>query len=150
MQAMPDIEYAFLADAAQTAPGGKFHVLGGGITRLSGRDFPLRHPHLAIVVGLRVTAVETGRGHEVKFILLDPDGGEVAAATGNLVAHGNADARDEIVTFSVDLWNLTIPSAGEHSFRILVNGSERQRLGLQVVRMEGPAADAPPPESPPA
>jgi hypothetical protein len=56
---MPDIEYAFLADAAQTAPGQKFNVLGGGISRIGGPVFPLRHPHLALVVGLRVTAPET-------------------------------------------------------------------------------------------
>jgi hypothetical protein len=146
---MPDIEYAFLADAAQTAPGGKFHVLGGGVTRLGGRGFPLRHPHLAIVVGLRVTAVETGRRHEVRFILLDPDGAEVASATGNLVAHGTDDARDEIVTFSIDLWNLTIPAAGEHSFRILVNGSERQRLALQVVELEDQPPQPDQPQQPP-
>jgi hypothetical protein len=43
---MPEIEYAFLADAAETPPGQKFHVLGGGIARIGGRTFPLRHPHL--------------------------------------------------------------------------------------------------------
>ena len=31
MGRMPDIEYAFLADAAETQPGQKFHVLGGGV-----------------------------------------------------------------------------------------------------------------------
>jgi hypothetical protein len=104
------------------------------VTRLGGRGFPLRHPHLAIVVGLRVTAVETGRRHEVRFILLDPDGAEVASATGNLVAHGTDDARDEIVTFSIDLWNLTFPAPGDYSFRLLVNGSERKRLPLLLLR----------------
>ena len=51
---MPDIDYAFLADAAQTSPGQKFHVIGGGLNRIGGRTYPLRHPHLALVVGLRV------------------------------------------------------------------------------------------------
>ena len=81
---MPEIEYAFLADAAETPPGQKFHVLGGGIARIGGRTFPLRHPHLALVVGLLVTAPETEREHEIRFVLLDPDGGEVAGATGSL------------------------------------------------------------------
>src|SRR6476661_6652387 len=86
MAPMPDIEYAFLADAAETQPGQKFHVLGGGVSRVGGRAFPLRHPHLALVLGLLVTAPETDREHEVRFVLLNPDGGEVAGATGNLVA----------------------------------------------------------------
>ena len=131
---MPEIDYAFLADAAETQPGHKFHVLGGGITRIGGRTFPLRHPHLALVVGLLVTAPETQREHELRIVLLDPDGAEVTGATGSLVARGHPDGRDAILTFSIDLWNLTFPSPGDYSFRILVNGSERKRLPLVLVR----------------
>jgi hypothetical protein len=129
---MPEIDYAFLADAAQTAPGHKFHVLGGGVSRVGGRIFPLHHPHLALVVGLSMTAAETDREHEIRFVLLDPDGTEVAGATGNLVAHGQADAREATLTFSIDLWNLAFPAPGDYSFRLLVNGSEQKRLPLVV------------------
>jgi hypothetical protein len=132
MLPMPDIEYAFLADAAETQPGQKFHVLGGGVSRIGGRTFPLRHPHLAMVLGLLVTAPEIDREHEVRFVLLDPDGGEVAGATGNLQARGHTDGRDTVLTFSIDLWNLTFAAPGDYSFRILVNGSERKRLPLLV------------------
>lgn len=142
---MPEIDYAFLADAAQTTPGQKFHVLGGGVSRITGNGFPLRHPHLALVVGLRVTSPETDREHEIRFVLLDPDGREVAGATGNLVAHGQADARDSTLTFSIDLWNLTFAAPGDYSFRLLVNGSEQKRLPLVIV----PGEEAePPPASP--
>jgi hypothetical protein len=147
---MPEIDYAFLADAAQTAPGQKFHVIGGGVNRIGGRQFPLRHPHIALVVGLRVTAPETERQHEIRFVLLDPDGREVAGATGNLVAHGQQDARDATLTFSIDLWNLVFPAAGDYSFRLLVNGSEQKRLPLVVAALaegEGgsPGSSPPPP-----
>ena len=50
------------------------------------------------------------------------------------MAHGQPDARDAILTFSIDLWNLTFPAPGDYSFRILVNGSERKRLALVLVR----------------
>ena len=98
----------------------------------AGGRFPLRHPHLALVLGLLVTAPETDHEHEVRFVLLDPDGGEVAGATGNLVARGHGDGRDAVLTFSIDLWNLTFPAPGDYSFRILVNGSERKRLPLLI------------------
>ncbi len=137
---MPEIDFAFLADAAETQPGHKFHVLGGGITRIGGRTFPLRHPHLALVVGLMVTAPETHREHDLRIVLLDPDGHEVTGATGSLVAQGHPDGRDAILTFSIDLWNLTFPAPGDYSFRILVNGSERKRLGLVLVRPAETAA----------
>lgn len=127
---MPEIDFAFLADAAETLPGQKFHVLGGGITRIGGHAFPLRQPHLCLVVGLVVTATEVGREHDIRFVLLDPDGHEVAGATGTLLAQGSGDGRDANVTFSIDIWNVTFPAPGDHSIRILVNGSERKRLPL--------------------
>ena len=130
---MPEIDFAFLADAAETIPGQKFHVLGGGIARIGGRRFPLRHPHLALVIGLQVTAPETEREHDIRFVLLDPDGAEVAGATGSLVARSQRDGRDATLTFSIDLWNLTFPAPGDYSFRILVNGSERKRLPLLLL-----------------
>ena len=143
---MPEIDYAFLADSAQTTPGQKFHVLGGGVTRITGSAFPLRHPHLALVVGLRVGRTEAEREHEIRFVLVDPKGAEVAGATGSLVAHRQADARDSTLTFSIDIWNLTFPAAGDYSFRLLVNGSEMKRLPLTIVT----AATAPKPAPKPA
>jgi hypothetical protein len=140
---MPEVDYAFLADAAQTAPGQKFNVLGGGVSQLNGRSFPLHHPHLALVVGLRVTAVETGREHELRFVVLDPDGRQLAEATGSLMTQGPTDGRDEIVTFSVDLWNLTFPAPGDHSLRVLVNGSEQRRLPLRVATLPDVDSTAP-------
>jgi uncharacterized membrane protein YgcG len=116
-------------------PGQKFHILGGGITRIAGRTFPLRHPHVALVVGLLVTAPETDRPHDIRFVLLDPDGGEVAGATGSLTAHGQTGGRDATLTFAIDLWNLTFPAPGDYSFRVLVNGSERKRVPLEIAAL---------------
>ena len=58
----------------------------------------------------------------------------MAGATGSLVARSQRDARDAVLTFSIDLWNLTFPAPGDYSFRILVNGSERKRLPLAPAR----------------
>src|SRR5262245_16437767 len=130
---MPEIDFAFLADAAETVPGQKFHVIGGGISRIGGRSYPLRQPHLCLVVGLVVTASEVEREHQIRFVLLDPDGHEVTGATGSLTAHGTGDGRDSMLTFSIDLWNVTFPAPGDYSVRILVNGSERKRLPLLLI-----------------
>jgi predicted acyl esterase len=132
---MPDIEFAFLADAAQARPGEKFSVLGGGVTRLGSRQFPFRHPHLALVIALSVTAPETAQEHEIRFVLLDPDGRELAGAGGVMRTAPPPDARDSVVTFAVDIWNVGFENAGDHSFRILVDGSERKRLPLVVDRL---------------
>ena len=133
---MPDIEYAFLADAADAVPGQKFSVLGGGVSRLGGPAFPLRHPHLAMVVGLLLTTPEMGTPHDLRFVLLTPDGAELSSAGAEIVAGGPMDGRDTVVTFSLDMWNLTFPAPGDYSIRILVDGSERKRLPLVVEHTE--------------
>jgi hypothetical protein len=129
---MPEVEYAFLADAAEAQPGQKFSVLGGGVSRLSGPNLPFTHPHLSLVVGLRLTAAERNREHELGFVITAPDGSTVAESTGRVVAHGPAEPADVIVTLAVDLWNLTLASAGEYAVRITIGGSERKRLPLLV------------------
>lgn len=148
---MPDIEYAFLADAAEARPGQKFAVIGGGVSRLGGPQFPLRHPHLALVCGLLVTAPELGREHELQFILLTPSGQQLSTATATVRAEGPSEGRDTILTFSLDMWNLAFPEAGDYSIRILVDGSERKRLPLVVERreMSGATATPTPPFPPP-
>jgi hypothetical protein len=133
---VPDIEYAFLADAAEARPGQKFAVIGGGVSRLGGPAFPLRHPHLALVCGISVTAPEFGKEHEIQFVLLTPDGKQLSSANAKVLANGPPDGRDSILTFSLDLWNLTFPAAGDYSIRILVDGSERKRLALVVEQRE--------------
>ncbi len=135
---MPEIEYAFLADAAEVQPGQKFHVLGGGITRLTGPSFPFQHPHLALVVGLRLTSVERNREHDLEFLITAPDGSAVASSSGRVVAHGPREPSDVVITLAVDMWNLTLAAAGEYSVRILVGGSERKRLSLTVGQNEAP------------
>ena len=142
---MPDIDFAFLADSAEARPGEKFHVLGGGVTRLASPTFPFHHPHVALVVGLAVTAPEMHRPHEVRFVLLDPDGREIAEAAGLVEAHGGDDGRDRVITFAIDLWNLAFEGPGDHSLRILVNGAERKRLPLLVERIIQAAPPPPPP-----
>lgn len=133
---MPDIEYAFLADAADARPGQKFAVIGGGVSRLGGPQFPLRHPHLALVCGMSVTSPELGAEHELQFVLLTPEGNALSNATAKILANGPADGRDTVLTFSLDLWNLSFPAPGEYSIRIMVDGSERKRLPLIVEQRE--------------
>ena len=141
---MPDIEFVFLADAAEARPGQKFAVLGGGISRIGGPALPIRHPHLALVVGLRVAPGELGRDHDVGFQLLRPDGSEVASAAARIRADGVPGTDDTIMTFSVDLWNLVFEVAGPHSVRIAVNGAERKRLPLAIDQVVGEGGPVPP------
>jgi hypothetical protein len=69
-------------------------------------------------------------------MLLTPEGKQLSNANAKVLANGPADGRDSILTFSLDMWNLTFPAPGDYSIRILVDGSERKRLALVVERRE--------------
>jgi hypothetical protein len=152
---VPEIEFAFLADAADARPGQKFAILGGGVSRIGGTGLPVRHPHLALVVGLRVAPSEMHQDHEVGFVLVRPDGGELTSAGARIRADGPPEAGESILTFSVDLWSLVFEVEGSHAVRIIVNGTERKRLPLVIEQVASPAgavAEMPPrpPFPPPA
>jgi len=153
LSGVPDIEYAFLADAGDARPGQKFAVIGGGVTRLGGTQFPLTHPHLALVCGLTVTATEFNLEHDLNFVMLTPRGQQLSNATAKVVANGPSDGRDTVLTFSLDMWNLSFPEPGDYSIRIIVDGSERKRLPLVVEQNMGapdePGALSQPPFPPP-
>jgi hypothetical protein len=146
---VPDIEYAFLADAADARPGQKFAVLGGVVTRVGGPQFPLTHPHLALVCGLTVTAIEFGLEHNLQFVMLTPRGDQLSNATATVMANGPGDGRDTVLTFSLDMWNLSFPEPGDYSIRIMIDGSERKRLPLVVEKQVQQGPDAHPLAEPP-
>jgi hypothetical protein len=107
-----------------------------------------------LVCGLLVTAPELGTEHELQFVLLTPDGGRLSNATAKITAGGLTDGRDTVLTFSLDLWNLSFPAPGDYSIRIMVDGSERKRLPLVVEKRATPptqpgSSESPPPPFPP-
>ena len=146
---MAEIEYAFLADAADARPGQKFAVLGGGVTRLGGTSFPLRHPHLALVVGLAVGSDEIGSEQELRFALVTPNGDTMASAQANVVAGGQPGSQDSVLTFALDLWNLAFPVPGAYEVRISLAGEERKRLSLTVEERRPPQRRAARPDPSP-
>jgi hypothetical protein len=95
----------------------------------------MTHPHLALVIGLGVTARELRGEHEIRFALVDDQGRELTSGSASIVAHGENDGLDSILTFAIDLWNLTFPVPGEYTFRILIDGAERKRLPLAISQL---------------
>ena len=83
-----------------------------------------------------MTTPELGAEHELQFVLLTPDGNQLSNATAKITAAGPGDGRDSILTFSLDMWNLSFPAPGDYTIRILVDGSERKRLPLVVEQRE--------------
>jgi hypothetical protein len=83
-------------------------------------------------VGLRLTAAERAREHDLGFVVTAPDGAQVTNATGRVISRGPNDVGDIVVAIAIDLWNMTMRIAGEYSVRITIDGNERKRLPLVV------------------
>ena len=94
---------------------------------------------LRTALQLFVTAPEHGAEHDLQFVLLTPQGEQLSNATAKIMANAPHEDRDSILTFSLDMWNLSFPSPGDYSIRILVDGSERKRLPLVVEQREAQA-----------
>jgi hypothetical protein len=136
---MPELDFAFLADAAEAEPGRKFYVLGGGIDVIAGQALPLVHPTMSLVMRFLVHPSELGRGHHLEVRLVDADGGELAKIEGDMEAGGTAQpGRPVSVNVVINLANTRFEKAGDYSVEILMNNQHQKSLPL---RIQTPAAN---------
>ncbi len=140
---MPDLDFAFLADAAEADPGRKFYVLGGGIDVIAGQASPLVHPHMALLMRFLVHPTELGRSHLLDVRLIDADGGEVARIEGGLEAQsGGPPGRPVGVNIVINMANTRFEKPGDYSIEIMMNNQHLKSLPLRVQIVN--AAEPPP------
>jgi Family of unknown function (DUF6941) len=142
----PSVDVALLADAVQ-AVRGKLFVLGGGWDTLWVRNFPARHPSLAIGLRLRVP---TSWGAEVLKLSVELQNADGAPMLPHPLSHDirlpstpqTPAATDFGLIRSFTFNNLVFSAEGSYSFVISVDGEPVSRLRFAVRRRPG--------ESPPS
>lgn len=128
-----DVEYAFLADGAQTAGDGKLYVLGGGIDRIFSQEFPARHPLLALVVKLKLHPIECEREHKMEIELWDRDGQRLGPKVdAQFKADRQPKARPGSVQIVLNFLGAEFPKPDDYEFHILVDGQHRKTVPLYV------------------
>lgn len=148
-----DVEYAFLADAAETPPNGKLYVLGGGFDEIRAPQFPVTHSYLSLVVKLRFHPAECDRLHRLEIELWDPDGQRLGPHLKTEVAaprRPHAPTRPSHAQIVLNMVGIQFPRPGEYAFHILVNGQHLRSVPLYLERVPlpgpaGPTEDGPPP-----
>ncbi len=129
----PSVEFAILADAVQAAAG-KLYVLGGGWDTLFVAGFPARHHSLGIAVRVRVPWTWADRTISMTVDLQDEDGtslferGPLTHVFSVRRPPGLPDGSDIGLVRAFTFNNLPLPHAGGYSFRIGIEGVERDRL----------------------
>ncbi len=129
-----DVTTAMLADFAQVREGLLF-VASGGITRCYREDLPAPlGVHLAIV--LELDRLEAERPHEVRVVVVDEDGGEIAEIAGEIQLGETQLMMGENLNLPItfDLRNVPVERFGAIEVRCYVAGEHRSTLPLWVLQ----------------
>ncbi len=128
-----DIEFAFLADAAQA--DSKLYILGAGIEAIQAQQFPASHPYLSFVVKLRLHPTECGRQHQLEIEVWDPDGSRIGPQLSrqfSAARHATDPTRPVFVQTVLNLVGMAFPKAGAYAFHIILDGQHARRVDLYL------------------
>jgi len=131
-----DLDFAFLADAADVSQG-KLFVLGGAFDTINVPGLPATHPVLAVVLRLLLNPHDLDRKHELEILLLDADAHHVASAKGELLVPKSPDSPagwKQAVILPLRFFNVPFQQAGHYSIEILVQGNMVKAIPLRVVQ----------------
>ena len=135
-----DLDFAFLADAADVSMG-KLFVLGGAFDTIHVPGFPANQPTLSVVVRLLMSPIDLDRKHKLEILLLDADGRSIASATGDLMVNKSPDSPQgwkQTVMLPLRFLNIPFQQAGHYSIEILANGNLLKAIPLRVVQAPHP------------
>ena len=123
-----------VADAANKAVGDKLNILGI-FHAIFSPTFPVAHPHLALALEFRAAPLEKGQIFVIEIVLRDPDGKQVFGMQGNLQLSKETPALSPIIPFDINIRNVHFPTPGNYRFEVLVNGSRKGEVPLELVQI---------------
>jgi hypothetical protein len=128
------LQLAALADYANIAQGGKLNLMGV-FDVIGTRSFPVIHPSMVLALRLRFEYEDGDREHKVQVFVVDEDGRQIARAEGMIrpprLDPGKWISSNHILTFQ----QVHISKAGTVSFDVYCDGSQEQRLPLQILQL---------------
>lgn len=141
-----EVEYAFLADAAQVS-GSKLYVLGGGFNQITAPQFPVLHPYMTLVTKLSLHPMECDKQHKLEIELWDPDGQRLAVVSGEFSAARQAfdPTKQVFAQLVLNIGNQKFPKPGDYAFHIAANGHHLKTLPLCLIEQK---LTAPPEQEP--
>lgn len=135
-----DLDFAFLADAADVSLG-KLFVLGGAFDTIHVAALPANHPVLAVAVRLLLGPNDLDRKHDLEILLLDADAKHIASAKGELMVPKSPDSPQgwkQAVILPLRFLNVPFHNAGHYSIEILLDGTMAKAIPLRVVHTPKP------------
>ena len=148
------VKYLLLAEHAE-AINNKHYIMGGGLFRIAGPEFPLVQPSLSVAAAIDIPYEDTVEQHSIAIDIVDGDERSVLPQpfstkfeTGRPpgMRHGDSQVAMMVINFA----NVQFSSEGRYWVKLEIDGSEmvREPLTLQHVQMVPMGVVAPPNPNP--
>ena len=124
-----------IADYAAANDGGKYTLVGAGITEIFTKKLPCIHPSMFILVRFQVTPSDKGKNRiEVRIV---GEKGAIFKAQANLDVGQNHD-EEKHLPFPFHLQNTKFEEEGVYNIEVLVNGGEPKATHPLKIRPVAP------------
>ena len=132
-----EVDFAFLADAAEVA-NGKLHLVGGAFDTIWARNVPLRYPKISLALRLLFSAAELDRKHKVEIRIMHEDGKTIAPSIGgDLEIQKNPNLpkgwKQGFLTV-MNFVDLSFPAFGDYGFELVVNNTNVKSIPLRIAQ----------------
>jgi hypothetical protein len=142
-----NIDVFTLCDFAQNTPGNKMNIVGT-FNRIFARQIPAVHPLCALAVLMRFQQIEQGTKN-IRVSIIDSDGRPVVPILeAQLNVQISPNESDASVPLAVVIQQISLPSYGEYSVDLAVDGRQEASIPLYVLQAPLPQQMPPLPTQP--
>jgi len=139
------VPIALLAEFALAHADGRLYVTGGGIRFYPSPTFPATISRLSFAIGVEFESSDLAAVHTVEIRAVGPTGDSVVKpVTMSFKPLPNPSHPYQPVYFHFvyNMENVVLPTEGEYSFSVLLDGNEAEAVPLRAVMAEGPVPAA--------
>jgi hypothetical protein len=137
-----ELEFAMLAEAANTLPDARLNILGGSLEAIYARNFPAIHPNMVVILRIKAHPSEMTGEHQVLIYLKDTDGKDIISGIQILIPPASSKIASGTKRFSANLIgqlaNIHFPQKGSYSLEILIDGRHEKSLAIELVEIPQP------------
>jgi hypothetical protein len=139
---MPELDYMVTADYVR-AEGGMLHIIAAGVDTMLLPSVPAAR-QLGVGLRLLIDVAEAQQPHHVELIYQDADGHRLAQVAGTIGPVATNEplpppGRPFGIAVAFNLM-LPVPTLGDYSLELLVDGEPKKSITLTAVQLEAPAA----------
>ncbi len=130
-----EVKLAVLADYSNISKEGKLNLLGiFDIVRA--RSFPVVHRNMQLIMRLEASSSEADTDRNVQVRLMDADGKRIFEIGTELKLTQPAPGEMIKSNHILNLNNIRFERSGDYAFCILIDGDEKERVPLKLVKIE--------------